>query len=155
VTVAPEDKLKGETLATSVPEPVADAFCSLKAITTAAAPAGDEVTEMVTGEEVLAAYGPLALNVAVIVCEPTDKDAVLKVAAPPAVSACVPSKLVPSKKDTPPNGAPAVEEPWAENVNTVPATAELAEAVREMEVMLAVTVTGTTAEVLGEKYAAG
>ena len=71
-----------------------------------------------------------------------------------AVSDIVPSNAFPSKKETPPNGPPAVDATCAVNVITVPAVAELEEAVIPTEVWFALTVTVAGAEVLGENIAA-
>ena len=70
------------------------------------------------------------------------------------MSDTVPSKALPSTKETPPNGAPVLETTCAANVITVPAVAELEEAVMRTEVWFAVTVTVAGTEVLGENIAA-
>lgn len=96
VTVPDGARVCAFTLATRIELLVAGSnFCKSE-ITDLTALAGGAVTLIETGAEVLPANGPLALKLAVIVCAPVLRDAVLNATLPLAVSPNVPRMAFPS-----------------------------------------------------------
>ncbi len=88
-------------------------------------------------------------------CEPEASVEILKVAEP-AVRVAVPRVVEPSVKVTVPVGVPPAEVTVAVNVSVLPNTAELADPVNAVVVLVvaaAVTVCVSTADVLAVKFA--